>query len=118
MSETIERVQQLLKERIAEIDGEVTDLQRAHGAIDGVSTPTRAKTPSSKKTRRRAKRAARGARAEQFLTVVRTKPKATISEIANKMGIARPQASVIAARLEKKGEIERSKNGIRILKKA
>ena len=115
MSDTIERAGALLRARLGEIEKEATRLQEALRSLDG-GVPAKAlrRRRRTKARRPRSQRAARGQRPKQFLAAVAANPKATVAEIAKEIGVSANQAGSLARRLEAKGEIKRSKQGIRV----
>jgi DNA-binding MarR family transcriptional regulator len=82
--------------------------------LDGGGVAKPRKRRRSKRRRSGAQRVARGERQQQFLAAAVANPKATVSEIAKEIGVSANQAGSLARRLEAKGEIKRSKRGIRI----
>jgi hypothetical protein len=105
----------LLRTRLAEIEEEATQLEGALPSLDG-GTPAKGRRPRrrTKGWRSGSKRAARGQRPKQFLAAAKANPKATVAEIAKKIGASPNQAVSLARRLEAKGEIEHSKRGFRV----
>jgi hypothetical protein len=115
VSDTIERVRELLRGRIAELDEEAGRLRQAMSRLDG-GAPAAARRPH--KRRAKGRRAARGERRRQFLAAVGTNPDATVSEIAKLIGVSANQAGSLARRLEASGEIVRSGRRVRLTAKA
>lgn len=101
MSERVERVRAVLEAQLVEIEAEAAGLREALRSLDG-GAPVQAPKRSRRRKARRAgsKRVARGERPKQLLAAVE----------AN-------QAGSLARRLEAKGEIKRSKQGIRVAAK-
>ena len=111
MSDTIERVRELLRGQIAEVDEEAKRLRKAMSSLDG-NAPAAARRPP--KRRAKSRRAVRGERRRQFLAAVGTHPDATVSEIANLIGVSANQSGSLARRLEASGEIVRSGRRVRL----
>ncbi len=115
MPDTIERVRELLRGRIAELDEETKRLRHAIDSLDG-DAPAAARRP--RRRRAKGRRAARGERRRQFLAAAGANPNATVSEIAKLIGVSANQAGSLARRLEASGEIVRSGRRVRLTAKA
>lgn len=106
MSQVIDQVAALLRERLAEIDEEQAQLRRTLGSLDG--TPGRAprKLTSTPKRRRSPKRAKKGQRREEVGALLKANPKAKTSEIARQIGISSNQVSGLRKQLAASGELK------------
>ncbi|MGB7588237.1 MAG: helix-turn-helix domain-containing protein [Solirubrobacterales bacterium] len=115
MSERVERVREVLKAQLVEIEKEAAELEDALGSLDG-GAPEKAPRRGRRAKARHSgsKRVARGERPKQFLAAVEANPGASVAEIAKAMGVSANQAGSLARRLEAKGEIRRSKQGVRV----
>ncbi len=117
MSERVERVRAVLKAALVEIEAEAAELQDALRSLDG-GEPAKAPRHGRRRARRAgSKRVARGQRPKQFLAAVEADPGASVAEIAKAIGVSANQAGSLARRLEAKGEIKRSKQGMRVIGK-
>jgi DNA-binding NtrC family response regulator len=122
MRAVVQGAQTKIKEAIAEIDREQSELQSAltglmgGSRLDGAASP--AKTPRKPSgARRRArggKRAARGRRGEQFLAAVREQPGATVTEIAKKLGVKPTSLYTVAKKLHSEKQITKKGSGYSI----
>lgn len=112
--DTVERVSNLLRGRLAELDEEEKQLCRALGNLD------RDRRRPNRRPRRKGpgRRAARGERRRQFLAAAAANPTATVPEIAKLIGVSANQAGSLARRLEASGAIKRSGRRIRLTAKA
>lgn len=114
VSDTVKRVSNLLRGRIAELDEEEKQLRQALGNLDGGG-----QRPARRPRRKgRGRRAARGERRRQFLAAAEADPTATVPEIAKLIGVSANQAGSLARRLEASGAIKRSGRRIRLTAKA
>jgi hypothetical protein len=102
MSDTIDAARKLIAERLAAIEAEAGQLQRAlksMGERDGsgpaTPKPRRRRGPGK---RRRRSQAPRGRRGEQLLAAIGAKPGARPSELAAEIGIAPGQVSTLLAK--------------------
>ena len=118
MSERVERVREVLKASLAEVEAEAAGLREALRSLDGGEVKAPRRRRRSKSRRAGSKRVARGQRPKQFLAAVEENPGASVAEIAKAIGVSANQAGSLARRLEAKGEIRRSKRGIRVAAKA
>jgi hypothetical protein len=118
VSERVERVREVLRAELAGVAEEAAGLREALRSLDG-GEPAKAPRRRRRRKARRvgSKRVARGERPKQFLAAVEANPGASVAEIAKAMGVSANQAGSLARRLEAKGEIKRSKQGIRVAAK-
>ncbi len=118
MSERVERVREVLKAQLVEIEAEAAELRGALRSLDGggaVKAPGRGRRRKARRSG--SKRVARGQRPKQFLAAVEAEPGASVAEVAKAIGVSAQQAGSLARRLEAKGEIKRSKEGVRVAAK-
>jgi DNA-binding NtrC family response regulator len=118
MRESLQVAQDKIKEAIAEIDQEQTELRGALASInslpsvnDASAAPTPAKRRGRRKRTRKGKRASRGQRAEQFLAALAEKPGSTVTEIAKKLGVERTALYPVAKRLHSEKQITKKGSG-------
>ena len=115
MSETIERVRQLIEARLHEVESEASRLRGSLEALGGrKSRPPRGRGRGSKGGKRRQKtgrRAARGQRRNEFLEAVKKAPGAKPSEIAKEIGVSANQAYALARQLVETGEVKKAGKG-------
>lgn len=100
MPETIERLHQLITDRLHEIEGETGKLEGAlaemgEGSRQAPAGPKAQRRPRAGKRRARAKR---GQRREQLLAAIKAKPGAGPSELAAEIGISPAQVSTLQVR--------------------
>ena len=118
MSERVERVREVLEAALAEVEAEAAGLREALRSLDGGGAVQAPRRKRRRKARRvGSKRVARGQRPKQFLAAVEANPGASVAEIAKAMGVSANQVGSLARRLEAKGEIKRSKQGVRVAAK-
>jgi hypothetical protein len=129
VANAIDDARSLIQSRLADLDAEAKSLERALASLgDGgkarrrgpgrprkaaaaaTSAPANPKRSAPRK-RKRAKRAARGQRREQFLAAVKAKPGARVSELAREIGISPGQGHALAKRLHKEGAIRKRGKG-------
>lgn len=128
MSKAIDDARRLISSRLAELDAEMKELERALvGLGDGTgprrrrpvrpskaavatSAPPRPKRPPSPR-RKRTKRAARGQRRDQLLAVLKATPGARPSELAKAIGVRPTQVSVVIAKARAEKLIVRRGDG-------
>ena len=126
----IARAQEEIRARLGEIEPLVAEndrLERALEALEGLAASRTApagrgrraptggpRRPRGRSTGGRASggRTLRGARQREFLALVRDTPGLTASAAAHTMGISSKHASNLARRLEDKGEIRRTDQGL------
>lgn len=109
MSETTERVSQVLREHLDQLEQEAKRIERAlrplagGPAAAGRNPAGKSSGPSAPRELRRAKRAARGERQAQLLAAIKATPTEGPAELAKTIGIAPSQvhALVAKARAEK-----------------
>jgi hypothetical protein len=115
--DTIDDARQLIESRLAELEIEAEQLERALGSLGEGSGPRRrrrgrptgaAAAPAKPKRtpaprRKRSKRAARGQRRDELLAAIKATPGARPSELAKAIGVNPPQvhALIAKARAEK-----------------
>ena len=122
MADGNEHIRELVRKRIAGIEDETRRLKKALVSLDGGGGPESARPaarPSRSQARRRpaSKRAPRGQRLKQFLAAVEANPKASVEEIAKKVGVPLTQVRSVARRLEAQGAIKRSGQGFKVTAK-
>lgn len=114
MPDTIDRARAVIQSRLAELDAEAKDLQRALASLGerpvprrrrgrpkkAAAAPTKAK-PRTPRKRKSAKRAPRGARREQLLAAVKANPGARPSELAREIDISANQVHALLAKARK-----------------
>ena len=118
----------LLKQRLAELDEERGNLERALREIGGGGSGTnrRPSTSEAQNTRRKRKRARsgpktrakKGQRRQQFLKAVEAKPGSKAGEIAKAIGVSANQAYGLANRLTTERAIEKRGTGYHLASKA
>jgi hypothetical protein len=113
-SDAVQQAKELLQNRLAELDAERKQLEHALSSL-GTSRSRRPgpKASGSAPRRRRSggKRARRGQREAEFMSQIRDKPGAKISEIASTIGVAPQQLYPIARRLSESGQVTRQGDG-------
>lgn len=111
MPNAIDRARSVIQARLAELDAEARDLERALASLgerpaprrrrgrpkQAATAPAKAK-PRAPRKRKGAKRAPRGARREQLLAAVKANPGARPSELAGAIGISANQAHSLIAK--------------------
>jgi hypothetical protein len=127
--DTIEDARRLIESRLAELQAEARQLERALASLGEGSGPSRRRPgrPSSSAApakprhtlaprRKRARRAARGQRREQLLAAIEANPGARPSEIARAIRISPTQVSVLIAKARAEKLIVKKRDGY-VLKK-
>lgn len=121
MSDGLQEARALIKQAIAEIDEERTQLQSVLSAFGATASssadsPTRKPRQRTKRRRRvrRGKRAARGQRAEQFIAVIAEKPGASVTEIARKLNVERTSLYPVAKKLRAEKRISKRGSGFAV----
>jgi hypothetical protein len=100
----IDAARKLIQSRLAELDAEARDLERALASLGELSAPRRRRgrpkkaaaaptkaKPRAARKRKSSKRAPRGQRREQLLAAVKANPGARPSELAREIGIPASQ---------------------------
>lgn len=128
MSNVIEDARKLIAARLTELESEAKSLETALASLgEGEPSNGRRKSASRRKSTRRRKsapprrkrkaaRAPRGQRREQFLAELKKSPGAKASEVAKAIGINANQAYTLAGRLQKEGAIRKRGKGYRLAK--
>jgi predicted Rossmann fold nucleotide-binding protein DprA/Smf involved in DNA uptake len=108
MSEAINRAQALIRSRLAELNTEAKDLERALASLGEKTTgrPGRPRKPAAgkapaKRRRKAAGLAPRGQRREQLLAAIKTNPGARPSDLAREIGISANQVHALIAKARK-----------------
>lgn len=92
MPETIERLRQLITDRLRDIESETGKLERALAEMG----PKARRRPGAGKRRARAKR---GQRREQLLAAIKAKPGSRSGELAKEIGIPATQVAALLSKL-------------------
>jgi predicted Rossmann fold nucleotide-binding protein DprA/Smf involved in DNA uptake len=125
MSEGVRRAETIIRDRLAEIEREQSQLGRALEHLVNERSPTRKRTRRSRtggkgqvSTSNRAarsagasKRAKRGQRQSDLLKQLAKTPDAPVSDVARAIGVSASQAHAIARRLEANGQVRRGERG-------
>jgi hypothetical protein len=127
VSETIDQARRLIESRLAEIEAEARELERAVASLGGKSTSPRGRRPgkaatddpratrdtkrTSRSRRGATKRAARGERRVQLLAAIEATPGARPSELATVIGIRPTQVSVLIAKARSENLVVKSGKG-------
>jgi hypothetical protein len=116
MSETTDRVSQLLRARLEEIGQEAAGIERALAGLGGVTGGGHRSGGGSPQRRvgrrpRRAKRAARGERQAQLLAAIKAHPTAGPSALAETIGVKPPQVYALLAKLRSERLISKQGKG-------
>jgi hypothetical protein len=119
---TLTRARALIESRLAELNAEAKDLERALASLGERPAPHRrrgrpkkAATPPAKAKRRTSrKRARRGQRAQQLLTAVKAIPGSGAAQLGKSIGISTNQAYALAAKLHTEGQLTKSGRGYRL----
>ncbi len=110
VSSAVDQAANLLKERIDELEGELSKLQRALANLtdgrQGRRGPGRPRGSSSGTTRRRRRRG--GTRADQAVNLIQANPGITASEIAKEMKIKPNYLYRVLGDLQKEGRVKKS----------
>ena len=112
LSSAVDQAAGILKDRIQELESELSKLQRALASLTdgrhgkrGPGRPRGSATASSTPTRRRRRS---GTRAEQALKLISESPGITASEIAKQMKIKPNYMYRVLADLQKDGRVKKS----------
>ncbi len=110
ISSAVDQAANLLKERIDELEGELSKLQRALANLtdgrQGRRGPGRPRGSSSGTTRRRRRRG--GTRADQAVKLIQANPGISASEIAKQMKIKPNYLYRVLGDLQKEGRVKKS----------
>jgi predicted Rossmann fold nucleotide-binding protein DprA/Smf involved in DNA uptake len=106
---TVDRARALIETRLEELEAEHTRLREALAHLDSGSSGGR---PVRRTTGRRA---GRGQRQAEFVELLRSKPDASISELAREMGVQPQQLYAIARRLTASGAIAKHDGGYAVV---
>lgn len=100
MSEAIDRARSAIQSRLAELDAEAKDLERALASLGEttVRRPGHPRKSSAAKGRRKGTRAARGQRRDQILAAIKANPGARPAELARTIGISANQVHALIAK--------------------
>ncbi|MGZ3387029.1 MAG: MarR family transcriptional regulator [Isosphaeraceae bacterium] len=125
MSETIQRVRDLIEARLLELNEEAKRLEKAveDFGSDGLGAARRRRlhgkrARSKRRGSRHQRRAQRGQRSGEFLAELEENPGATTSDLAKQIGVSPSQASGLARQLRHKGLVRKSGKGYRLTAKA
>ena len=109
VSKTVDQAASLIKERLAELDAEKAQLERAlaslTGGRQGRRGPGRPKATARRAGGRRRRRG--GTRSDQAVKLVTANPGISASEIAQKMSIKPNYLYRVLADLEKQGKVRK-----------
>ena len=113
LSSTVDQAATLLKERIAELEGELSNLQRALASLTdgrqgrrGPGRPRGSRASTTGTPTRRRRRG--GTRADQAVRLIKSNPGITASEIARKMKIQPNYLYRVLGDLQKEGRVKKS----------
>jgi len=110
-SSAVDQAATLLKERISELESELSKLQRALANFtdgrQGRRGPGRPRGSTSGATRRRRRRRG-GTRADQAVKLIKQNPGITASEVARKMSIQPNYLYRVLGDLQKEGRVKKS----------
>jgi sugar-specific transcriptional regulator TrmB len=110
VTSAVDQAANLLKERIDELEGELSKLQRALSNLtdgrQGRRGPGRPRGSASTPTRRRRRRG--GTRADQAVKLIADNPGITASEIARQMKIKPNYLYRVLGDLQKEGRVKKS----------
>jgi DNA invertase Pin-like site-specific DNA recombinase len=111
ISSAVDQAANLLKERIGELEGELSKLQRALASLtdgrQGRRGPGRPRGSSAGATRPRRRRRG-GTRADQAVKIIAANPGITASEIARQMKIKPNYLYRVLGDLQKEGRVKKS----------
>jgi sugar-specific transcriptional regulator TrmB len=116
-SQTLADARQVIEKRLTELRAETKELEDAlkhlgsRSASRARAASKRARSSSGRRRGKTANRAPRGRRQEELLKAIKAKPGATASELADKIGVARPQAYSLVRRLREQGRIKKQGKG-------
>lgn len=133
MPDALADARDLIQSRLADLDAEAKQLERALASL-GEGSGTRSRRPGrprkspatpaevtatppkrrASRKRKGAKRAPRAQRREQFLAALQKSPGAKATEVAKAIGISADQAHTLAGRLQKEGAIRKRGKGYRV----
>lgn len=113
VSSAVDQAAALLKERIAELEGELAKVQRALASLtegrEGRRGPGRPRGSRSTGARTRTRRRRRGGtRADQAVALIKANPGMSASEIARKMKIQPNYMYRVLGDLQKEGKVKKS----------
>jgi len=115
MTDTLQRVRELLEQRLAEVEGERGRLSRALREL-GAKPPTASGT--GVRTHQAGNgRLGHGERQAQVVNYLREHPGSSTGDVAQGLGISTSQASAISARLSRLGSVRKTKTGLRLTPK-
>lgn len=111
-SNTVDEAAKLIRNRIAELDSERTQLERALASLTGGRQDRRgpgrpAGSSASSGTRRRRRRRRGGTRADQAVKLVTENPGASASQLAAQMKIKPNYLYRVLSELEKDGKVRK-----------
>jgi sugar-specific transcriptional regulator TrmB len=111
VSNVVDQAASLLKDRISELEGELSKLQRALSSLtdgrQGKRGPGRPRGSSAGTTRGKRRRRG-GTRAEQALKLISENPGITASEVAKQMNIKPNYLYRVLGDLQKEGRVKKS----------
>jgi predicted Rossmann fold nucleotide-binding protein DprA/Smf involved in DNA uptake len=110
MADILTQVTTAIETRLREIGDEKHHLERILAGLDGRGSSRRGRQPSPTR-RRRASRAPRGQRQQQFLEAVKKTPGAPIAQVAREMKVPPQQLYAVARRLRDQGQIRKRGRG-------
>jgi len=117
VSNAIEDARKLIAVRLDDLESEAKGLETALASLgEGGSANGRRRKSAPLRRKRKAARAPRGQRREQFLATLRQSPGAKATEVAAQLGISASRAYALAGRLQKEGAIRKSGKGYRLAK--
>ena len=112
VSSTVDQAAALLRDRINELEGELSKLQRALANLtegrQGRRGPGRPRGSGTARAGTRTRRRRGGTRADQAVRIVKANPGITASEIARKMKIQPNYMYRVLADLQKEGMVKKS----------
>jgi sugar-specific transcriptional regulator TrmB len=112
VTSAVDQAAHLLKERITELEGELSKLQRALASLtdgrQGRRGPGRPKGSSGAGTPTRRRRRRGGTRADQAVKLIADNPGITASEIARQMKIKPNYLYRVLGDLQKEGRVKKS----------
>jgi MarR family len=110
MANTLEQARSALQQRLKELRGETSKVEKALAALaDSSPTSRRPRAKSRQPVRRGSGR--RSPRSDQFIAALKKEPGARVSEVAKKLGISPQQGHGIAKRLRDRGLIKKQGTG-------
>jgi hypothetical protein len=125
VSETIERVRDLIEARLLELNEEAKRLEKAVedfgsdrlGAM-GRRRQRRKRARSKRAGSKRRRRAKRGQRRDELLAALDENPGAKTSDLAKQLGVSASQAAGLTRQLGRQGLVRKSGGGYRLTAKA